>query len=97
MEYRSSTAATSTYARNAGLRRRRMSIQRWRVNSYRFLDDEGDYVLYADHIMEMERLRSVLINVLSSARPNEKDHPTMFAAWKDAEATLLEAQKEGKG
>jgi hypothetical protein len=42
---------------------------------------------------DIERLRSVLINVLASARPNKKEHPTMWAAWEDAKAVLESTQR----
>lgn len=34
------------------------------------------------------QLETALRQVLNSARPNEKEHPTMFAAWKVGEAAL---------
>lgn len=39
-------------------------------------------------LAEVERLRAELANVLASAVPNERDHPTMSKAWKRAEAFL---------
>lgn len=37
---------------------------------------------------ERDALRANLINVLASARPNQRDHPTMWAAWQDAREAL---------
>jgi hypothetical protein len=77
-----------------------MSIQRWRVSSHRFLDDEGDYVLYADHIKEIEPLKEALKEL--------RDHHSHCIQCNDGETPdvddclvcliddVLEAQKEEK-
>lgn len=42
---------------------------------------------------EVARLRAELRNVLASAHPNKRHHPTMFAAWESAEALLTGTEK----
>jgi hypothetical protein len=45
---------------------------------------------------ERDRLESVLVNVLASATPNQKEYPRMFAAWADARAALSPHSQDGK-
>lgn len=39
---------------------------------------------------EVERLREALTDVLASAFPHPKEHPTMYAAWKKAQDALTQ-------
>ena len=66
------------------------------------IDEDGDPVICAESRIRvmgerlaetqeaLRKLKSVLINVLASAYPNAKEHPTMTAAWADARAALGE-------
>lgn len=40
---------------------------------------------------ERERLRDAVVSLLKSAHPHPVEHPTMWAAWRNAEAALSAA------
>jgi hypothetical protein len=44
--------------------------------------------------LEIATLRKTINELLSSAHPNERDHPTMWKAWRNAEEVIGKA--EGK-
>jgi hypothetical protein len=45
-------------------------------------------VQHASLIADRDRLRAALNGMLASASPNERDHPSMHAAWAKAERAL---------
>lgn len=52
------------------------------------------FVTQSKLILEIAILRDTIEQLLASACPNERDHPTMWKAWRNAEEVIRKA--EGK-
>ncbi len=78
---------SKVYGTNGELGHYKVCIESWREGRSGLLivlGKLGRVKLYS------EALENVLQKILNSARPNEKEHPTMFKAWAEARTVLSE-------
>lgn len=60
----------------------------WVCGSYKFPHDAPIDRHYQCYERQIKRLTAALNNVLKSAHPNQRDNPSMYAAWESAREAL---------
>lgn len=72
--------------------------ERCPVCKYEVFDTPCEYCFLKSQVAALEAenkmLREALDMMFSSAHPNERDHPAMFCAWKEARAVLAATEQK---